>query len=154
MHLAKTFHGLQKRRTNFAYFTILLVILLAAKSRNARLLAAKSRFRIRDRVRVRVYIQFLMRFLQRAFLAQWVKAAYMVWAALVREPVQSLFYLCFFFTFFSKFFSSLKFFLVHNILLILKHISKIFKAKKAVEIVVTSQYTISLRAGGALTDLK
>ena len=59
----------------------------------------------------------------------------------------------FFFTFFSKFFSSLKFFLVHNILLILKHISKIFKAKKAVEIVVTSQYTISLRAGCAFLDL-
>ena len=53
-----------------------------------------------------------------------------------------------------KFFSSLKFFLVLNTLLILKHIFKIFKTEKAVEIVVTSQYATSLRAGGALTDLK
>ena len=63
---------------NHLNFSTLMKNSLAAKSRNAHLLAAKSRFRIRDRVRVRVYIQFLMRFLQRAFLAQWVKAAYMV----------------------------------------------------------------------------
>ena len=96
-----------------------------------------------------------MRFFQRAFLAQWVGALYVAWAALVRKPVESLMYLCFFFhIFFQVFLVLLKFFLVHNVLLILKHISKVFKTREAVEIVVISQYTISLRAGGALTDLK
>ena len=85
---------------------------------------------------------------------QWVEALRHMIEQRWFEDSLSRVFICFFFTFFSKFFSSLKFFLVLNILLIFKHILKIFKTEKAVEIVVTSQYAISLRAGGALTDLK
>ena len=86
---------------------------------------------------------------------QWVEALrLMIEQRWLEDSLSRVFIHVFFFTFFSKFFSSLKFFLVLNILLIFKHILKIFKTEKAVEIVVTSQYAISLRAGGALTDLK
>ena len=86
---------------------------------------------------------------------QWVEGVcHMIEQRWFEDSLSRVFIYVSFFRFFSKFFSSLKFFLVLNILLIFKHILKIFKTEKAVEIVVTSQYAISLRAGGALTDLK
>ena len=63
---------------------------------------------------------------------QWVEALCQTIEQRWFEDSLSGVFIYVFFTFFSKFFSSLKFFLVLNILLILKHILKIFKTEKAV----------------------